>query len=87
MDDTQPTVVFSDELFSDEVLADMPESVHEEVPVLALQVITDEGVPLVHPVIDPIVQRNMDGFVFMDSRIYEGSVLRTSHANMGSADL
>ena len=51
-DDPQLTVVFSDKLFSDEVVADMPVSVHEEVPVLALQVITDEGVPLV---IDQIV--------------------------------
>ena len=42
-DDPQPTVVFRDNLFSNEVLADTPVSVHEEVPGLALQVSMDEG--------------------------------------------
>ena len=51
-DDPQPTVAFSDKLLSDEVLADTPVSVHEEMPLLALQVFTDEGVPFVPPVID-----------------------------------
>ena len=47
-DDPQLMVVFNDKLFSDDVLADKSVSVHEEVPVLALQVFTDEMVlPLV----------------------------------------
>ena len=42
-DDPQPRVEFSDKLFSDEVLADTPVSVHEEMPMLAGQVFTDVG--------------------------------------------
>ena len=38
--------------FSDEVLANTPVLVHEELPMLALQVFTDVGVPVVPPVID-----------------------------------
>ena len=52
-DDPPQTVVFSDKLFYDEALADAPVS-DREMPVLALQVPTDEGVPLVLPV-DQIV--------------------------------
>ena len=59
-DDLQPTVVFSDKLFSDEVFADTPVSVHEEVPVSALQIFMDVGLPLVPPVIDWIVRRSND---------------------------
>ena len=74
-DDPQPTAMFGDKLFSDEVLADTSASVHEEVPVLALQVITDEGVLLVPPVIDQTVRRNKDGLVFKDRQMDAVSVL------------
>ena len=46
MDEMLPTVVLSDKLFSDEDMADMPVSENEEIPVSALQVFADEGVPL-----------------------------------------
>ena len=59
-DDPQPMVVFKDKLFSDDVLADTSASVHEEVPVVALQVFTDEGVPLVPLVIDQDARRIRD---------------------------
>ena len=42
-DDPQPMVVFNDKLFSDDVLAETSLSVLEQVPVLALQICTDEG--------------------------------------------
>ena len=74
-DDLQPMVVFSDKLFSDEVLADTPVSVHEEMPMLALQVITDERVPLFPPVIDQTVRLIKDGLVCKDKWIDEVSVL------------
>ena len=56
-------VVFNDKLFSDDVLADTSVSLHEQMPVLALQIFTDEGVPLVPPVIDQGVNFSgqMDG--------------------------
>ena len=55
-EDPLPTVVFSDKLFSDEDPADMPVSDKEESTVSVLQVFTDEGAPLVPPVIDKIVR-------------------------------
>ena len=67
--------MFSDKLFSDDVFADMPVSVHEEVPLSALQIFMEEGVPLVSPVIDRIVRRSNDELVFMDRRMGEVSVL------------
>ena len=73
-DDPQPTVAFSDRLFSDEILADTPVSVHEEMPMLALQVFTGEGAPLVPPVVDQPVRRIMDGLVCKDKRMDEVSV-------------
>ena len=73
-DDPQPMVVFSDKLFSDEVLADTPVSVHEEMPMLALQVVRDEGVPLVPPVIDQTVRRIKDELISEDKRMDEVSV-------------
>ena len=42
-DDPLPTVVFSDKLFSDEDIADMPMSDNRDLPVSALQVFTDVG--------------------------------------------
>ena len=42
-DDPLPMVVFNDKLVSDDVLADPSVSVHEEVPVLALRILMDEG--------------------------------------------
>ena len=56
-DDPQPMVVFNGKLFSDDVLADTSVSVREEVPVLALQILTDKRVPLVTPVVDQDVRR------------------------------
>ena len=67
-------MVFSDKLFSDEALADTPVS-DNEVPVLAVRVPTDEGVPLVLPVIDQIVRRNKDRSVFEDKWMGKVSVL------------
>ena len=77
-DDPQPMVVFSDKLFSDEVLADTPVLVHEEMPILALQVFTDEGVPLVPPVIDQTVRRIRDELICQDKRMDEVSVFPLS---------
>ena len=74
-DDAQPMVVFNDKLFSDDVLADMSVSVHEEVPVLALHIFTDEGVPLIPPVIDQDVRRIKDELNSQDKRMDEVSVL------------
>ena len=65
------TAAFSDKLFSDEVLADTPVSVHEELPMLALQVFKDVGVPVV---IDQPVRWIMDGLVCKDKRMDEVSV-------------
>ena len=73
-DDPRPTVQFSDVLFSDDVLADTPVSVHEELPMLALQVFADVGVPVVPPVIDRPVRRIMDGLGCKDKRMDEVSV-------------
>ena len=44
-DDTQPTVMFSNRLFSDEELADTVVSVHRDVPMLPLRRFTDVGLP------------------------------------------
>ena len=73
-DDQQSTVAFSGKLFSDEVLADTPVPVHEEMPMLALQVFMDEGAPLVSPVIDQPVRRFTDRLVCKDKRMDEVSV-------------
>ena len=48
-DDPLSMMVFSDKLFSDEYIADMPVSDNEELPMSTLQVFTDDGVPLVPP--------------------------------------
>ena len=72
--DPQPTVAFSVGLFSDEVLANMPISVHEELPRLALRVFTDVGMPVIPPVVDRPVRRIMDGLVCKDKRMDEVSV-------------
>ena len=50
-DDPQPMFAFSDGLFSDEVLADTPISVHEELPRLAVRVFTYVRVPVIPPVV------------------------------------
>ena len=68
-------VVFNDKLFSDDVLADMSVSVHEEVPVVALQVFTDEGVPFAPPVIDQDARRIRDELISQDKQMEEVSVL------------
>ena len=74
-DDPQPMVMFNDELFSDDVLTNTSASIHEEVPVLALQIFTDERVPLVLPVIDQGAQRLKDELVSQDKRMVEVLVL------------
>ena len=62
--------------FSDKVLADTPASTHAELPMLALQVFTDVGAPVVPPVIDqPVI---MDGLVCKDKRMDEVSVFSGS---------
>ena len=48
--------MFSDKLFSDEDPADMPGSEKKESTVSVLQVFTEEGAPLVPPVIDKTVR-------------------------------
>ena len=44
VDGLQPTVAFSDGLFSEEVLTDSAVSVHEELPMLALRIFSNVGV-------------------------------------------
>ena len=44
----------------------MSVSIHEEVPMVALQIFTDVGVPLVPPVIDQGVQRIKDELISRD---------------------
>ena len=44
-------------------------------PVSALQIFMEEGVPLCPPVIDRTVRRSTDELVFMDRRMGEVSVL------------
>ena len=51
----------------------MPASDNEEMPVSALQIFVDEGVPLVPPHIDRIVRENE--LALMDRRMGEVSVL------------
>ena len=46
VDDPQPTVAFTDGLFSDEVLAET-DTVHEELPVLAWRILSDVGVSVI----------------------------------------
>ena len=69
-------------MFLDDVLADTSVSVREEVPVLALHILTDKGVPLVTPVVDQDVRRIKDQLFSQDDRADEVSGL----ANMWSAD-
>ena len=51
-DGPQPTVAFSDGLFSEEVLADTAVSVHDELPMLALRLCSNVGVVVIPPVVD-----------------------------------
>ena len=74
-EDPLPTVLFSDKLFSDEDIADMPVLDNEEMPVSALQVFADEGVSLVPPDIDWIVRMNNNETAFLDKRMGEVLVL------------
>ena len=67
--------MFSDKLFSDEDFADMPVSVNEELPVSALQVFADEGMPVVPPDIDRIIRMDNNELALMDRRMGEISVL------------
>ena len=74
-DDPQPLVVFNDKLLSNDILADTSVSIHEEVPVLTLKIFTEEGVPLVPPVIDQGVRRIEDELISQDKRMEEILVL------------
>ena len=73
-DGPQPTVAFSDGLFSEEVLTDSAVSVHEELPILALRIFSNVGVTVIPPVVDRPVQRFMDGLVGKDKRMDEVSI-------------
>ena len=71
-------MVFSDKLYSDEDIANMSVSDNEDLPVSALQVFTDVGVPLVPPPppdIDRIVWINNNELALMDRRMGEVLVL------------
>ena len=67
--------MFSDKLFLDEDPADMCVSVKEESTVSVLQVFTDQGVPLVPPVIDKTVRMDNNELALMDRRMGEALVL------------
>ena len=62
-DGPQPTVAFSDRLFSEEVLTYSAVSVHKELPMLALRIFSNVGVTVIPPVVDRPVQRIMDGLL------------------------
>ena len=66
-------MVFSDKLFSDEDPADMTVSGMNELTVSVLKVFTDEGAPLVPPVIDRIVQMDDNELVLMNRRMGFGA--------------
>ena len=74
-DGPQPTVAFSDGLFSEEGLADTAVSVHEELPMLALRLFSDMGAVVIPPVVDRPVRRIMNMMVDKDNRMDEVSVL------------
>ena len=80
-DGPQPTVAFSDGLFSEEVLADSAVSVHEELPMLALRIFSDVGVTVIPPVVDRPVRRIMDGLVGKEGQT-DGRGLGIFLANM-----
>ena len=92
-DGPQPTVAFSDGLFSEEGLADTAVSVHEEVPMLALWLFSDVGLVVIPPVADRPVRRIMNRMVGRDNRMDEVSVLSRPicdppiHIGDGDADL
>ena len=73
-DGPQPMVVFSDRLFSDEVLADSAGSIHRELPMLALRIFSDVGVAVIPPIVDRPVIRIMDRLVGKGKRMDEVSV-------------
>ena len=73
-DGPQPTVAFSDDLFSEEVLTDSAVSVHEELPIMALRIPSNVGVTVIHPVVDWPVQQIMDGPVGKDNQMDEVSI-------------
>ena len=70
MDGPQPTVAYSDGLFSEEVLTDSAVSVHEELPMLALRILST----VIPPVVNQPVLRIMDGLVGKDKRMDEVSI-------------
>ena len=56
------------------MLADTAVSVHEEVPMLTLQILSDVGVTVIPPVVDRPGRRIMDGLVGKDKQMDEVSV-------------
>ena len=56
----------SDKVFSDDDIADILVSYNVDLPVSALQVFTDEGVPLVPPDIDRMVRIDKYELALMD---------------------
>ena len=76
-EDTQPPVVFSDQLFWDEDIADPSRMLPDcgNVPVSALQALDVTVIPLVPPDTGRIVRFNNNDLELMDSRIDELSVL------------
>ena len=76
-DDPHPPVVFSDQLFLDEDIAEPSQMLPDcgNVPVSTWQVFTDTVVPLVPPDTGRIVRFDNNDLELMDSRIVEFSVL------------
>ena len=76
-DDPLPPVVFSDQLFWDEDIAEPSRMLPDcgDVPVTALQVFADTVVPSVPPDTGRIVRFDNNELALMDSRIGEVSVL------------
>ena len=76
-EDPQPPVVFSDQLFWDEDIAEPSRMLPDcgNVPVSALQAFADTVIPLVPPDTGRIVRFNNNDLELMDSRIGEFSVL------------
>ena len=74
-DGTQPAVMFSDRLFSEQELADTVVSVHREVPMLPMRRFADVGVAVISPVADRPVRRTINKSVGWHNRMAKVSVL------------
>ena len=76
-EDTQPPVVFSDQLFWDEDIAEPPRMLPDcgNVPISAFQTFNNTVIPLVPPDTGRIIRFHNNDLELMDSRIDEFSVL------------